>query len=729
MRITHSLAPGTSQGGDGIPSSDVVRERFGDADGLRALAILAVVVYEAIAAAAPQRLLIHPALARIASDASQGLTLFFVLSGFTLAYPALAATRQDGRAFLDIGRYAIKRILRIYPAYLALLALTMILPDLALRYGLPALATQAGHFSAHTFERNAFFAGDGLGNDGFRALAIVARWYLLFPLLLLLWTRSPWIFAGLGVLATLFDFTTPAHGWYLGALIPFMLGIVAAEIRVQHHRFERFSLLFALGAAAFAVLLEPFLKFLPGPAAFPNTLRVDPFWSLALFGLVAGAATFRIVERILSLTVLRILGAASFAISLVVVPVTSFAVRQSSSAFGPLAAAVNAGALALLIGYVWWQVVDRWFAEGPLRRDLAELLGPWVDRVLHLVRGDRVILGPPPPPPEPEKYDDKLMGGFYAPPPRALPADLAVVSKKSGTAEELAAEILETKKRLSERSAQILSEPKSEAAFEKPGFYRKPIREESAPEEPTVDMRRLPRQNVEFQPIDFSRLTARRERPPAPAQPPTPEPEVVAAAPSPAAPPPAAPSPAAPPPAAPAPAAPAPAAPSPATPSPAAPAPAAPPPAAPPPAAPPPVLEPEPMPEPAAAVRPAPVAPPPEPAVPPEPEPETEPEPELAAAPFSSPAAVAPPQAPVPAPAPEPQIAAYPQPETMPRYDPVAPGVSEQAEAAVPDALSGPPEVLDVPPAPETAPVLPRQPIRLRIGPPPGSSKPRNDPR
>jgi peptidoglycan/LPS O-acetylase OafA/YrhL len=508
-----------------------VRERFGDADGLRALAILAVVFYEAIGAASPQRLLIHPALARLAADAGQGLTLFFVLSGFTLAYPALAATRQDGRSFLDIGRYAVKRALRIYPAYLALLGLTLILPDLALRYGLPGLAGAAGTFPTHAFVQNALFTGDGLGNDGFRALAIVARWYLVFPLLLLLWTRAPWIFAGIGVLATIFDLTTPAHSWYLSALAPFMLGIVAAEIRVQHHRFERYALLLALGAGAVAVLLEPFEHLLPGPQAYPDMLRVDPLWAVALFGVVAGAGVFRIVERALSLSVFRILGAASFAISLIVFPVTNFVVHQSQS-ISPLWRAANSGALALVVGFVLWQVVDRWFADGPLRRDVAELLGPWIDRVLSLVRADRLILGPPPPAPEPEIYDDKLMDGFYAPPPRALPADLAVVSKKSGTPEELAAEILETKKRLSERSALIFSEPKAEPVFEKPGFYRKPTNgvkphgDEPHADGTPVDLRRLPRENTDFQPIDFTKMVPPDEGPAGelPPEPPAPRP-------------------------------------------------------------------------------------------------------------------------------------------------------------------------------------------------------------
>ena len=674
MQNTHPLAVGVANARDGIASSDVVRERFGDADGLRAFAILAVVFFEAIQVAAPQRLLIHPALARLASDASQGLTLFFVLSGFTLAYPALKATRQDGRAFLDIGRYAVKRILRIYPAYLALLGLTLILPDLAQRYGLPGLAVGAGPFPTHAFVQNALFAGDGLGNDGFRSLAIVARWYLLFPFLLLLWTRGPWIFAGVGALATIVDLTTPAHGYYLGALAPFMLGIVAAEIRVQHHRFERFGLLLALGMAAVALLLEPFERLLPGPQSSPDALRIDPLWAVALFGVVAGAGAFRLVERALSLMVLRILGAASFAISLIVLPVTNFAVRQSQSAFGPLWRAANAGALALVVGYVLWQVVDRWFADGPLRRDVAEITGPWIDRVLGLVRADRLILGPPPPPPEPETYDDKLMEGFYAPPPRALPADLAVVSKKSGTPEELAAEILETKKRLSERSAQIFSEPKAEPVFEKPGFYRRPTNgakphsDEPPDDEPPLDMRRLPRENTEFQPIDFSRLAPPGQPAQEPATTPAPAPngayhrfEIVQEA------------------------------------------------------------EPVPVPEPIApapAVEPAVIPAAPEarlrqvPAAPEMPEPSTAP------ASHSRPVAPEPsPVAPEPTPVvPEPAPVA---PETAPvAYEP-APVASEPAPA--------PPTPPAQPPAP-AAPALPRQPIRLRIAPAPGTPQnPRQD--
>ncbi len=630
MRVTHPLAVGTAANRDGIASSDVVRERFGDADGLRALAILAVVCFEGVHAAAPQPLLIHPALARAAADMSQGLTLFFVLSGFTLAYPALAATRQDGRSFLDIGRYAIKRTLRIYPAYLAMLALTLVMPIMAVRYGLPAFATQAGPATPNTFALNAFFMGDGLGNDGFRALAIVARWYLVFPLLLLLWTRGPWIFAGVAVLATTADLTTQAHGWYLGALLPFMLGIVAADVRAQHHRFVRFALLFALGAAVVAVLLEPFLQLLPGPHNFPTPLRVDPLWAVALFGVVAGAGTFRVLERALSVTVLRILGAASFAISLVVVPVSSFVVRQSSPTLGPLGSAANAAALALVIGYVFWQAVDRWFAEGKLRREVADLAGPWLDRALALVHADRVMIGPPLPPPEPESYDSRLLEGFYAPPPRSLPSDMAVVSQKSGTPEELAAEILETKKRLSERSALIFSEVKAEPVFEKPGFYRKPSNGVKPHEEPQLDVRRLTGTGTTFDPIDFSTLKLA----------PPPFPDAVA------------------------------------------------------------TIEHEPIPEPPAAPEPEP-EPEPQPQVGPEPEPEPEPEPGHGSEPEPTP------QQPLDAVAPEREPH-----DVLPDISPdVPPDGAAQAPAT---------------PLPELSrPSLSRQPIRLRIGPPPGT---RSDP-
>jgi len=485
---------------DAIPSSDVVRVRFSEIDGLRALAIVAALVYEATRIASPGAAW-PPVLAHVFADFSQGIPLFFLLSGFVLAYPALATLREDGRTYLDVGRYVVKRLLRIYPAYLVVLALTFVVPPLAMQYGLPALANGAGGLTRDAFIRNLLFVGDGLGNDGFRALILEARWLLLFPAALLLWARWPRAFIGLIVLAALGDsLLSGAHAAGLGALVPFMLGMIAADMRAGHHRLERFGFVIAGVATVAAILLDHISAGLPGPAGAPDVLRIDPLWAVALFGILVGAGTSTVVERILSIKPLRFLGSASYGIALVAVPVSAFVVRQTAVQFGIAGSAANAAVLSLIAGIVIWQLSDRWFVEGNLRRNIADLVGPWLDALLKFARIDRIVLGAPAVVAEEPARDPQVEAGFYAPPPRAEKGDLAIVATRSGSPEELVAEILETKRRLAERTAVIFGdepepveaymepEPEPEApTYERPGFYRKPTTSVPPPQAPFVE--------------------------------------------------------------------------------------------------------------------------------------------------------------------------------------------------------------------------------------------------
>jgi peptidoglycan/LPS O-acetylase OafA/YrhL len=471
---------------ESVPSSDTVRVRFGEIDGLRALAIIGVLIYEATRFASPSA---HwpPVLARVFADSGQGFSLFFLLSGFLLAYPAFATKREDGATYLDLGRYLVKRLLRFYPAYLLVLALTFIVPPLAMQYGLPALATGSSGLDLRTFVQNALFLGTGLNNDGFRVLALEARWCLLFPALLLFWSRLPRVFIGVAVFAALCDlFIGAAHAAGLASLLPFMLGIAAADIRAGHLRFERLGFIVAGVAALAAIVLEPFVALLPGPSAAAGALRFDPLWSVALFGLLVGVGTSGALERVLSWRAFQLLGAASFGISLVMVPVSSFVVRQVLSTIGRPAAAANAAIVSILAGLVVWQLADRWFAAGDLRRNIAEFVGPWLDSLLRLARADRITLGALAiRVPEPTTHAE-VDATFYAPPPRPASGDLAVVSMRSGSPEDLAAEIMEMKKRLSDRSTEIFAEAappepepepvpvEPEEPYAKPGFYRRP---------------------------------------------------------------------------------------------------------------------------------------------------------------------------------------------------------------------------------------------------------------
>jgi peptidoglycan/LPS O-acetylase OafA/YrhL len=453
----------------------MTRARLADLDGLRALAILAVILYQVVRFALPLPF-VHPVLLRAGLDASQGLTLFLTLSGFGLAYPLLVTLRSEGRASLEIGAFLVDRALRIYPAYLVALLLTLVIPDVAGHYELPGLAAVQPVVTAGSFAGNALFLGHGAQNDGFRALALIARWYLIFPFVLLAWTRGP-IAAALGAaIAAIADLVTPLHAWGIGALVPLLLGIVAADLRVGKHPITRYGMLFALAAAAVAFLIEPFTAVWPGALSDPFALRIDPFWALAAFGIVAGCNGVRAIERALSWRGLRWLADASFSISLVVMPVAAFALRPPAGRFGTFGALVSAALLCLCFGVVLWQLVDRWFEPPQLRHALARRAGPTVDRALAFLRFERLRLY------EPLTLDGAASEGGGAPValPRPEPGSLTVVSTHTGSPEDLEAEILATKRRMAERTSLA---PQSALTSEVP-----PVAMPSASAEmPTID--------------------------------------------------------------------------------------------------------------------------------------------------------------------------------------------------------------------------------------------------
>jgi peptidoglycan/LPS O-acetylase OafA/YrhL len=457
VTVTHQLADGGSIVRDRVPSTDVVRVRFAEIDGLKALAIIAIVAYQTM------RFVGLPpgtaaAVLRLCDDASQGLAIFFVLTGFALAYPALAALGSDGAAYLDVARYAIKRVIRIYPAYLAVLTLTAALHPLALLFDLQSVANAVPVFDSTSFARAASFAQD-TGNDGLAAVGLVVRGYLVFPALLALWVRLPGGALAVAVVAALLDLFTAAHGWGIGIVVPLVLGIAAADVRIGRPRLARFGWLLAFAGGAVAWFLEPHLGTLPGPAGPPGMLRIDPFWSVAAVGLLAGVSAVPPIERLMTFGPVRLLGAASYAISLVAMPLDAFAARHVTPRLGSTGIALVSAAAAVIGGFVVWQVVDRFVGDDRLRRHAAEALGPRIEAILMRFGAARIVLGRPPLPQPRELHVVPVSPqNFYTPPPRPSPAEVAVMSMRSGSADELAAEIREAKRRLGERSAILLAD-------------------------------------------------------------------------------------------------------------------------------------------------------------------------------------------------------------------------------------------------------------------------------
>src|SRR2546421_2275847 len=145
--------------------------RFASLDGLRAVAALSVLTLHVCAYAN----YFHGWEGAYVRQLAGGVTVFFLLSGFLLYRPFVAA-RASGREPMALRDYARRRLLRIVPAYW--LALTA----LALWPGLPGHPLGAGgwryYLFLQDFQRTTVF--DGLGTAW--SLGTEVTFYLVLPL-------------------------------------------------------------------------------------------------------------------------------------------------------------------------------------------------------------------------------------------------------------------------------------------------------------------------------------------------------------------------------------------------------------------------------------------------------------------------------------------------------------------------------------------------------------------
>lgn len=97
-------------------------------EGLRAAAALSVMLGHFNLHLVPSEV-VHPALQKALNVAGQGLTLFFVLSGFLLFGPFMNAAAR-GKPFNN-AQYFLNRFLRIYPGYVVIFTITALALGLA----------------------------------------------------------------------------------------------------------------------------------------------------------------------------------------------------------------------------------------------------------------------------------------------------------------------------------------------------------------------------------------------------------------------------------------------------------------------------------------------------------------------------------------------------------------------------------------------------------------------
>jgi peptidoglycan/LPS O-acetylase OafA/YrhL len=155
------------------------RVHYGFADGLRALAILLIVVFHAHVEIVPKVRLHGFNLLVVLDDLGQlPVAMLFVLSGFLLSRPFLKSI-LDAKTLPSLRQFWLARLLRIYPLYSVAVAAVAIFDVSYLRQRITA-ADVATHL---TMSHTLFLATAASISGPLWTMAIDAQFYLLLPLL------------------------------------------------------------------------------------------------------------------------------------------------------------------------------------------------------------------------------------------------------------------------------------------------------------------------------------------------------------------------------------------------------------------------------------------------------------------------------------------------------------------------------------------------------------------
>ncbi len=322
-------------------------------DGIRAVAVLSVVIYHAWldngqGGPAP--------LARALQMGAHGVDLFFVLSGFCLAYPYLRRVRTAGGAEFPLARFAAKRLSRIVPPYwLALFAVVSL--GLAGVFAkpppLPDIVKQ-------------FFFLDGnvqFAAVPFWTLPLEFRWYFIFPLALYAYVRAPRMLlaVALGSYA-LYDLARMHATIDFGTLPTFLAGIWVADLYVTHSPLQRFALPAFLAYGAIAFALEPDMTH--------QFYAAEPLAVVAAMGFIVMAGSLAPLRTLLAHRAFTAIGTGSYGIYLLHDPIILR--LENVDHVAPWLAAV--AAVVLSLGFSW--LCERPFAGGPVRAAFVRFLEP-----------------------------------------------------------------------------------------------------------------------------------------------------------------------------------------------------------------------------------------------------------------------------------------------------------------------------------------------------------------
>jgi len=339
-------------------------------DGLRAIAVLSVLFYHCVKF---DRFFPEGWVKHAFFEGAHGVDLFFVISGFVLSYPTLAKVAARGTATFDIATYLAHRFIRILPPYIAAvvfcsLALWAIV-HWNLRLGEGVI--NPGVSAIDVIKQLVFLdQGTRLVNLSFWSLSVEFRWYFIFPLVVLLFTRSVRAYALLGLALVIAGGFTRMGSLDLLELPAFMLGVAAAQLEIDKPKYAWIAGPLAIAIGAIAVATEPANYF----------DRVQLSWQLTVFCVVVAGGAIPWLRFALGIAPLRAIGIISYSLYLVHAPIVGVLLANTDTRWYTAAVVATAG------GALFWFVFERPFMATALKGRLTNWLSPRLSGAMSWLR-------------------------------------------------------------------------------------------------------------------------------------------------------------------------------------------------------------------------------------------------------------------------------------------------------------------------------------------------------
>ncbi len=383
--------------------------------GVRALAALWVVLFHIwIVAGRPNPSLplgaAHFDLTPLLAFGWLGVDVFFVLSGFLLtrqAWTKVAVNASPGWLRSQFGEtylaFLRRRILRVYPAYCAVISILLVLAAIHLYGNPPPLGSLLLHL---VMFQNLIGSYLDTINAIFWTMPFEWQFYLVFPLLFVLLRRTNIV--TLYLMAAVLALGTKAwvvmrNDGYMQLQLPvrldaFVAGMCAATI-AERYRFARWTALFAFAAGLAGLLSTPWIyaAYPMGWHYFDGMGLTRPFWvqaSVCLF-LIGLSGKAHVGVRLFSHRWTVWLGLVSYSIYLVHVPVLGFV--RGSGVYAPGDSGPPASLAKVLVlgvpAIIAVSAILYYFVERPFQASAKRLSASRAASVSWLPRSPFAVLG------------------------------------------------------------------------------------------------------------------------------------------------------------------------------------------------------------------------------------------------------------------------------------------------------------------------------------------------